>query len=120
MISKINLAEKFSKVKHYWDPKIIAELNGQYLKVVKFKGDFVWHSHELEDECFMVLDGEFSMELRDKIIPVKKGELIVIPRGVEHRPVADKVVEVLLFEPASTLNTGDQQNDMTKKDLERI
>ncbi|MBC8344340.1 MAG: cupin domain-containing protein [Bacteroidetes bacterium] len=119
-IDKLNLAEKFDKINKHYDPKIIAELNGQYMKLVKFKGDFVWHSHEMEDECFMVVEGEFDMQLRDKTIHLTKGELIVIPKGVEHRPLADKEVHILLFEPASTINTGDADSDYRQVDLERI
>ncbi|MBK8550655.1 MAG: cupin domain-containing protein [Ignavibacteria bacterium] len=116
----INLKDKLGKFPGHYDPKIIAELNGQHVKLVKFKGDFVWHSHKDEDELFFVIKGSFFMDLRDKTVEIKEGEMIVIPKGVEHRPRADEEVHVLLFEPASTLNTGDVENEMTKKELEWI
>jgi mannose-6-phosphate isomerase-like protein (cupin superfamily) len=117
---KVNIFEKFKKIHKAFDPKIIAELNGQYIKLARFKGEYVWHSHENEDECFMVLEGHFDMELRDKTITIKEGELIVIPKGVEHRPLAQKEVKVLLFEPSSTINTGDTESEYRQVDLERI
>ena len=120
MIKKINLPEKLSLINDYWNPRIAGELNGQMVKLVKFKGEFVWHKHDDEDEMFFVLKGEFNMELRDQIIVIRENEFIIIPRGVEHRPVAPNEVSVMLFEPASTLNTGDQRNQMTKEKLERI
>ena len=120
IIDKINLADKFRKINKHYDPKIIAELNGQYMKLVKFKGDFVWHSHENEDESFMVIEGEFTIELRDKAIHLTEGELIVIPKGVEHRPIAKKEVKVLLFEPSSTINTGEADSDFRQVNLDRI
>ncbi|MBT3303592.1 MAG: cupin domain-containing protein [Bacteroidetes bacterium] len=119
-MDKINLADKFRKINKHYDPKIIAELNGQYMKLVKFKGDFVWHSHENEDESFMVIEGEFTIELRDKAIHLTEGELIVIPKGVEHRPIAKKEVKVLLFEPSSTINTGEADSDFRQVNLDRI
>jgi mannose-6-phosphate isomerase-like protein (cupin superfamily) len=109
----INLAEKFSRFSGHWSPKIVAALNGQHVKLVKFRGEFVWHHHEHEDELFLVVRGSFRMEFRDhaegrasRTVPIAEGEMIVVPRGVEHRPVADEEVSVLLFEPATTLNTG--------------
>jgi mannose-6-phosphate isomerase-like protein (cupin superfamily) len=102
----INLAEKFSRFSEHWSPKIVAALNGQHVKLVKFRGEFVWHHHEHEDELFLVVRGSFRMEFRDRIVPIAEGEMIVVPRGVEHRPVAENEVSVLLFEPAATLNTG--------------
>ncbi len=105
-MQKINLAEKLSTFTAHWSPKIIAELNGQHVKLVKFRGEFVWHHHENEDELFLVVRGSFRMELRDRVVEIHEGELFVVPRGVEHRPVADAEVSVLLFEPASTVNTG--------------
>ena len=119
-MKKINVTEKFSQISDYWNPRIAGELNGQMVKLVKFEGEFVWHKHDNEDEMFYVVEGEFDMELRDKTITIRENEFIIIPRGVEHRPVAHKVVSVILFEPAATLNTGDQRNDMTKDILERI
>ena len=110
---KVNLAEKLALFADHWNPRIVAELNGQHVKLVKFQGPFVWHKHDAEDELFLVVRGRFRMELRDGEVEVSAGELIVIPRGVEHRPVADDEVHVLLFEPASTLNTGDAKGERT-------
>lgn len=109
-MEKINLAEKLALFSSHWDPKIIAELNGQHVKLVKFRGEFVWHHHAHEDELFLVVHGSFDMHFRDRVVPVRAGELLVVPRGVEHRPVAAEEVSVLLFEPASTVNTGSAQN----------
>jgi mannose-6-phosphate isomerase-like protein (cupin superfamily) len=117
---KINLQEKLESFNEHWQPKIVGELNGQYVKLVKFQGAFVWHHHETEDELFMVVRGRFRMEFRDRQVWVEEGEFIIVPRGVEHRPVADAETHVLLFEPASTLNTGNTENEMTVKELERI
>jgi mannose-6-phosphate isomerase-like protein (cupin superfamily) len=103
---RINLAEKLALFSTHWDPKIVAELNGQHVKLVKFRGEFVWHHHAHEDELFLVVRGAFEMHFRDRVVPLREGELIVVPRGVEHRPVAAEEVSVLLFEPASTVNTG--------------
>lgn len=102
----INLAEKFSQLTEHWRPKIVAELNGQEVKIVKFQGAFVWHHHEREDELFFVWRGRMRVEFRDKMVELGEGELLVVPRGVEHRTVADSEVEVILFEPAATRNTG--------------
>ena len=112
-MQKINLAEKLSKFTAHWSPKIVAELNGQHVKLVKFRGEFVWHQHEHEDELFQVVSGRFRMEFRDRTVELGAGEMIVVPRGVEHRPVADEEVSVLLFEPATTLNTGNAGGDRT-------
>ncbi len=120
MPDKVNLAEKFSKFSEQWSPKIVGELNGQMVKLVKFKGPFTWHHHENEDELFLVVKGSFVMELRDKYIELKEGEFIIIPLGVEHRPNAAEEAEVLLFEPGSTLNTGNKLNEFTKKELEKL
>lgn len=119
-MEKINLQNKFSLIHDHWNPRIAGELNGQHVKLVKFQGEFVWHKHENEDELFLVIEGEFKMELRDKTIDLKQGEFLIVPRGVEHRPVAEKEVSVLLFEPATTLNTGDVESDFTKLNLEQI
>lgn len=119
-MEKVNLAAKLATFSTHWDPKIVADLNGQQVKLVKFKGEFVWHHHEHEDELFLVLDGNFVMEFRDRRVPLERGELIVVPRGVEHRPVADEEVSVLLFEPASTLNTGNAGGERTVAEPERI
>ncbi len=119
-MNKINLAEKLNQIRDYWNPRIAGELNGQQVKLVKFKGEFTWHKHDEEDEMFLVVKGEFNMELRDQTITMRENELIIIPRGIEHRPVAENEVSVMLFEPASTLNTGDQRNAMTRDKLEKI
>ncbi len=119
-MEKINLAEKFSLFTDYWSPKIAGELNGQQVKLVKFKGPFTWHHHDNEDELFLVVKGSFVMELRDKNIELKEGEFLIVPRGVEHRPNAAEEVSVLLFEPAATLNTGNTENEFTKKELSTI
>jgi mannose-6-phosphate isomerase-like protein (cupin superfamily) len=116
----INIAEKLGKFSSHWTPKIIAELNGQHVKLVKFQGPFVWHSHEHEDELFMVVEGSFTMEFRDRSVNLHKGEILVVPRGVEHRPVAENEVSVLLFEPAATLNTGSTGGERTVGSPERI
>ena len=119
-MNKVNLAEKFSLFYEYWSPKIAGELNGQQVKLVKFKGPFTWHHHEHEDELFLVVKGSFTMEFRDKHVEIQEGEFIIVPRGVEHRPNAVEEVYVLLFEPASTLNTGNTENEFTKNVLEKI
>jgi mannose-6-phosphate isomerase-like protein (cupin superfamily) len=119
-IEKINLAEKFAAFTGHWSPKILADLNGQQVKAVKFQGAFVWHHHDVEDEMFLVHRGTFRMEFRDHVVSLGPGDFIVVPRGVEHRPVADEEVEVVLFEPASTLNTGSVQDDRTVAVLDRI
>jgi mannose-6-phosphate isomerase-like protein (cupin superfamily) len=116
-MGKVNLAQKFSQIHDHWNPRIAGELNGQMVKLVKFKGPFTWHHHEHEDELFLVVKGSFVMELRDGNIQLNTGEFLIVPRGVEHRPHAEEEVEVLLFEPASTLNTGNQRNDFTKEKL---
>ncbi len=119
-MQKVNLQEKLSLFDTHWDPKIVAALNGQHVKLVKFQGAFVWHQHEHEDELFLVIKGGFTMEFRDRLVEIAEGEFIVVPRGVEHRPVADDEVHVLLFEPASTLNTGNVTSDRTVSQPERI
>jgi mannose-6-phosphate isomerase-like protein (cupin superfamily) len=119
-IDKINLASKLSLFADHWSPKVIADLNGQQVKLVKFRGEFVWHHHETEDELFLVLDGRFRMDFRDHQIWLDPGEMIVVPRGVEHRPFAQEEVSVLLFEPASTLNTGGAIDRRTVERPERL
>ena len=103
---KVNLNEKFALINEHWRPKVVGELNGQEVKLVKFQGEFPWHKHENEDEMFMALKGNFRLEFRDKTVELTSGEFIIVPRGVEHRPVAETEVEVLLFEPANLKNTG--------------
>jgi mannose-6-phosphate isomerase-like protein (cupin superfamily) len=117
---KIVLAEKLALFHDQWHPRIVAELNGQQVKVVKLQGTFVWHHHDEEDELFLVLAGRMRMDFRDREVWLAPGEAIVVPRGVEHRPHADEEASVLLFEPASTLNTGDVRNERTVERLERI
>lgn len=112
-MEKINLAEKLGKFSAHWSPRIVAELNGQHVKLVKFRGEFVWHQHANEDELFYVVRGSFRMELRDRTVELREGELFVVPRGVEHRPVADEEVAVMLFEPAATVNTGSAGGERT-------
>ena len=119
-MNKVNLAESFSRIHDHWKPRIAADLNGQHVKLVKFEGPFVWHHHDHEDELFLVVAGSFRMEFRDRAVRLSAGELLVVPRGVEHRPVADRECAVLLFEPATTLNTGNVRNEKTLDVLERI
>lgn len=119
-VDKVNVAEKLSLFEERWSPKIVGELNGQYVKLVKFFGEFVWHHHDDEDEMFLVIEGRFRMEFRDREVWIEEGEFIVVPRGVEHRPVAEEEVSVMLFEPASTLNTGNVRDEMTVAELDRI
>ena len=109
----MNLAEKFSLFTEHWSPRTVADLNGQEVKLVKFQGEFVWHHHEREDELFLVVRGEFVMHFRDRLVALQAGEFLVVPRGVEHRPVAEAEVEVLLFEPAGVVNTGSAGGEMT-------
>lgn len=116
----VNLKEKLSRVKEYWSPKIIGELNDSYVKVVKLQGEFVWHHHDHEDEMFLVVTGNLRMRFRDREEIVKPGEFIIVPRGVEHLPVADEEVHIVLFEPKTTLNTGNVRNERTHQVLERI
>lgn len=116
----INVQEKLSRFSDHWHPRIVGELNGQHVKLVKFQGEFVWHQHEQEDELFYVIDGEFDMEFRDKTVRVKAGEFIIVPRGVEHRPVAEEEVSVMLFEPAGTINTGDAGGERTREEPDWI
>lgn len=111
-ITKVNLREKFSLFTEHWRPKVVAELNGQEVKLVKFKGEFVWHHHDAEDELFLVWRGKFRVEFRDHVVELREGECIVVPHGVEHRTVADEEVEVLIFEPAATRNTGNVVSDV--------
>jgi mannose-6-phosphate isomerase-like protein (cupin superfamily) len=120
MLEKITLAEKLRTFDEPWSPRIIAELNGQHLKLARLEGAFVWHAHPDEDEAFLCLEGSLRIELRDGAVALAPGELVVVPRGVEHRPVADAGASVLLFEPASTVNTGDAGGPRTVERPERI
>lgn len=119
-MEKVNLAAALARIHDHWSPRIAAELNEQQVKLAKLEGEFVWHHHEHEDELFLVLAGELTIEFRDRAVTLGEGELLVVPRGVEHRPVAKHEAHVLLFEPASTLNTGNVRNERTVEDLERL
>ncbi|MDQ2746979.1 MAG: cupin domain-containing protein [Acidobacteriota bacterium] len=109
-MEKVNLAEKFALINEHWRPKVVGELNGQEVKLVKFQGEFPWHQHDNEDEMFLALKGSFRIEFRDKTVELSEGEFIIVPRGVEHRPIAENEVEVLLFEPANLKNTGNVED----------
>jgi mannose-6-phosphate isomerase-like protein (cupin superfamily) len=117
---KVNVAQKLSLFDEHWSPKIVGELNGQHVKLVKISGEFVWHHHDEEDELFLVVKGSLVIKLRDRDIRLEEGEFVVIPRGVEHRPVAEEEASVMLFEPASTLNTGNVTGGMTVAELDKI
>lgn len=119
-MEKINVQQKLSMFSDYWSPKIVGELNGQHVKLVKLKGEFVWHKHDDEDELFFVIKGNLKIEFRDKTITLNENEFLIVPKGVEHKPVAEEEVSVMLFEPASTLNTGNTENELTKHVLDRI
>jgi mannose-6-phosphate isomerase-like protein (cupin superfamily) len=119
-MTKVNLKEKLSLFSEVYQPKIIGELNGQHVKLVKVLGPFVWHHHDNEDEMFLVIHGRLRIEFRDREVWIEEGEFLIVPRGVEHRPVADEETHILLFEPAGTLNTGNIEGEMTAKVLERI
>jgi len=119
-MEKVNLAEKLSRFAEHWSPKIVGELNGQMVKLVKFNGPFVWHHHDHEDELFYVVKGSFDMEFEDKTVTINEGEFFIVPRGVEHRPNAKNECEILLFEPATTLNTGNVENERTVRELESL
>lgn len=120
-MDKITLTEKFTHISDHWNPRIIAELNGQHVKLVKIKGEFIWHQHEHEDELFYVVAGRFRMEFRDKQVWLESGDMLVVPRGVEHRPVADEEADIMLFEPVGTLNTGSETtSERTRAELNRL
>ncbi|MEM7054843.1 MAG: cupin domain-containing protein [Pseudomonadota bacterium] len=119
-MKKVRVAQKFAQFSEYWTPKIVGELNGQYVKLAKFKGDFVMHQHEREDELFFVLEGVLMIELEDQTLQINAGEFVIIPCGVKHRPYAHEEVHVMLLEPASTLNTGDADSELTVSKPEHI
>ncbi len=119
-MQKVNLAEKFSLFDEYWSPMIVGELNGQQVKLAKLKGEFVWHDHEAEDELFLVVKGRLLLKLRDRDVLVEEGELFIVPHGVEHKPVAEREVHVMLFEPASTQHSGNVQTEKTVNAQDRI
>jgi mannose-6-phosphate isomerase-like protein (cupin superfamily) len=119
-VRKVNLAEKFHRFHEHWSPKIAGEVNDTYVKLVKFRGDFVWHRHEAEDEMFFVVKGRFTMRLHDGDLVVEENEFVIVPKGVEHCPVAEEEAWVLLFEPKTTLNTGNVRDERTIEKLDRI
>ena len=119
-MQRVNLAEKLALFSDYWSPRIVGELNGQHVKLARLRGAFIWHHHEGEDELFLVLKGRLRMEFRDGAVELEEGEFLIVPRGVEHRPVADEEVQILLFEPAGTVNTGSAGGERTRTGLERI
>src|SRR5688572_22316472 len=119
-MEKVNIREKLSLFNEHWHPRIIGELNGQHVKAVKLKGEFVWHHHDNEDELFLVIKGKLRMEFRDRVEEINEGEFIIVPRGVEHKPVADEEVHIVLFEPDTTVNTGNVESERTRKQLEKI
>jgi mannose-6-phosphate isomerase-like protein (cupin superfamily) len=120
MIEKVNLSEKFALFSEHWNPKVAGEVGDAYVKLVKLRGEFVWHKHDDEDEMFLVVKGEITIRLRDRDVRLGEGEFLIIPRGVEHKPVAQEEAHVLLFEPKTVLNTGDVVNELTRPELERI
>lgn len=117
---KVNIAEKFELFNEHWAPKIVGELNGQQVKLAKLKGEFVWHKHDNEDELFWVINGVLRIEFREREVELHPGEFLIVPRGVEHKPVAPEEVEVLLFEPSTTINTGDVNNELTQNDIDWV
>ncbi len=119
-MDKVNIEEKLSLFQDYWNPRIIGGLNGQHVKLVKLQGEFVWHKHDNEDELFYVLKGSLKIEFRDKTIEIKENEFLIVPAGIEHKPFAESEVSIMLFEPASTLNTGDTKSELTRETLEKI
>jgi mannose-6-phosphate isomerase-like protein (cupin superfamily) len=120
MIETVNIIEKLSQFSDYWNPKVVGELNGQHVKLVKLHGEFVWHKHENEDEMFFVINGILKIEFRDKTVSINPGEFIIVPKGIEHKPIADDEVSIMLFEPDTTLNTGDTKGELTRETLERL
>jgi len=119
-MTKVNIEEKLLLFSDYFNPRIVGELNGQQVKLVKFKGEFVWHKHDHEDEMFYVIKGKFKMEFRDRTVEINEQEFLIVPRGIEHKPTAENEVSIMLFEPASTLNTGNTKGDLTRDILEKI
>ena len=120
MVKKINIEQKLSLFKDHWNPRIIGEINKQHVKLAKIKGEFIWHKHDKEDEMFLVLKGTLKIEFRDRTEIIHENEIIIVPKGVEHRPIAEKEVSIMLFEPATTINTGDLDNERTRKNLESL
>lgn len=116
----VNLSFVFSQIPDLWNPRIVGELNGQHVKLARVQGEFVWHHHDAEDELFLVLRGRLDMHLRERVVTIREGEFFIVPRGVEHKPVAEEETHILLFEPAGTLNTGNVRNERTRDELERL
>jgi mannose-6-phosphate isomerase-like protein (cupin superfamily) len=119
-MKKINISQKLAQFNDHWNPRIIGELNKQHVKLAKIKGEFIWHKHEDEDEMFLVLKGTLKIEFRDRTETIQENEIIIVPRGVEHKPIAEEEVSIMLFEPATTINTGALENERTRKNLESI
>ena len=119
-MEKVNIREKLALISDHWNPRVVGDLNGQQVKLVKFQGEFLWHDHAAEDELFLVMRGSFRMDFRDRSVTLQEGEFIIVPRGVEHRPVAEQEVEVMLFEPAQIKHTGDVESELTVHQFERI
>ena len=119
-MKKINISQKLAQFNDHWNPRIIGELNKQHVKLAKIKGEFIWHKHDEEDEMFLVLKGTLKIEFRDRTETIQENEIIIVPKGVEHKPIADEEVSIMLFEPATTINTGDLENERTRKNLESI
>ena len=119
-IKTVNLDSKFDAFSDFWNPRIVGDLNGQHVKVAKLKGDFVMHQHEKEDEMFLVIEGHLKMEMDNKTLDINPGEFVIIPKGTMHKPIAENEVKVMLFEPKTTLNTGDIENEMTRTKLDEI
>lgn len=120
-MQKVNIQDKLTLFSDHWNPRVVGELNGQYVKLAKLKGEFVWHKHDEEDEMFYILKGELQMQFRDRTVLLKEGEFLIVPKGVEHRPVAEEEVAIMLFEPVGTVNTGEREKgELTREKLERI
>ena len=120
IMKKINISQKLAQFNDHWNPRIIGELNKQHVKLAKIKGEFIWHKHDHEDEMFLVLKGTLKIEFRDRIETIQENEIIIVPKGVEHKPIAEEEVSVMLFEPVTTINTGALENERTRKNLESI
>ena len=119
-MKKINISQKLAQFKDHWNPRIIGELNHQHVKLAKLKGEFIWHKHDDEDEMFLVLKGTLKIAFRDRVEIIRENEIIIVPKGVEHKPIAEEEVSIMLFEPATTINTGDLDNERTRKNLESL
>ncbi len=120
MVKKINIDQKLSLFNDHWNPRIIGELNQQHVKIAKLKGEFIWHKHDDEDEMFLVLDGTLKIAFRDRTETIQENEIIIVPKGVEHKPIAEEEVSIMLFEPVTTINTGARENERTRKNLESL